>query len=78
MFVLKPCPIQEIQRLIGSRSRVVRQVVYRNYVRSDTFKSLSSGYRKILHSHADNIMATGGNVPISQIGTKHNRKDRAE
>lgn len=51
---------------------------WRSYVRSDGFKSLSSGYRSILHSHADKIMATGGNVPIGQIGTKHIRKDMAE
>ncbi len=52
--------------------------IWRNYVRSDSFISLSKGYQTTLHSHADKIMATGGKVPIIQIGPQHIRKDLAD
>lgn len=51
--------------------------VWRSYLCTDVFNSLSKGYRVTLHSHADKIIATGGAVPVKQIGPQHIRKDMA-
>ncbi|WP_300009769.1 site-specific integrase [uncultured Roseobacter sp.] len=51
---------------------------WRMFIASDDFKELSEGYRVRLQAHADEIMATGGNVPIRGIRPEIIEKDLAD
>ncbi|WP_195819779.1 tyrosine-type recombinase/integrase [Roseobacter sp. MH60115] len=51
---------------------------WRKFILSDDFKDLSEGYRVRLQAHADEILATGGRVPMRGIRSEHIEKDLAD